>query len=121
MERIPVSERTRENLKAVIDGTSEGNGTSELIRLAARLIIEERRRARRATRWGASITPAVRPPAATATGEQQVSRNIGKATSSGLPHTDRCRQGVQRWPRFMAYDYCSQRIASEIEPDRALG
>jgi len=41
MERIPASERTREKLKAVIEGTSEGSGTSELIRLAARLIIEE--------------------------------------------------------------------------------
>src|SRR5690242_20813154 len=41
MERIPASERTREKLKAVIEGTSEGGGTSELVRLAARLIIEE--------------------------------------------------------------------------------
>ena len=41
MERIPGSERTREKLKAVIEGTSEGGGTSELVRLAARLIIEE--------------------------------------------------------------------------------
>jgi putative transposase len=41
MERIPASERTREQLKAVIAGSSEGGGTSELVRLAARLIIEE--------------------------------------------------------------------------------
>src|SRR5206468_2828702 len=41
MERIPASERTREKLKAVIEGSSEGGGTSELVRLAARLIIEE--------------------------------------------------------------------------------
>ena len=41
MERIPASERTREKLKAVIEGTSEGSGTSELISLAAWLIIEE--------------------------------------------------------------------------------
>ena len=41
MERIPASERTREKLKAVIEGTGEGGGTSELVRLAARLIIEE--------------------------------------------------------------------------------
>ncbi len=40
MERIPASERTREKLKGVIEG-SEGGGTSELVRLAARLIIEE--------------------------------------------------------------------------------
>ena len=41
MKRIPASERRREKLKAVIEGTSEGGGTSELVRLAARLIIEE--------------------------------------------------------------------------------
>ena len=41
MERIPASERTREKLKAVIEGSNEGGGTSELVRLAARLIIEE--------------------------------------------------------------------------------
>ena len=40
MERIPASERTREKLKAVIEGSGDG-GTSELVRLAARLIIEE--------------------------------------------------------------------------------
>src|SRR5438270_4156663 len=41
MERIPGSERTREKLKAVIEGSNEGGGISELVRLAARLIIEE--------------------------------------------------------------------------------
>ncbi len=42
MERIPASERTREKLKAVMEGRSEGaGGSSELVRLAARLIIEE--------------------------------------------------------------------------------
>ena len=41
MERIPASERTREKLKAMIVGTEEGSGASELVRLAARLIIEE--------------------------------------------------------------------------------
>src|SRR5438046_10615341 len=41
MERIPGSERTREKLKAVIGGSNEGGGTSELVRLAARLVIEE--------------------------------------------------------------------------------
>jgi putative transposase len=41
MERIPASERTREKLKAVIEGSNEGGGTSALVRLAARLIIEE--------------------------------------------------------------------------------
>jgi transposase-like protein len=42
MERIPASERTREKLKAVMAGRGEGaGGSSELVRLAARLIIEE--------------------------------------------------------------------------------
>jgi len=42
MERIPASERTREKLRALIEGRSEiENGRSELVRLAARLIIEE--------------------------------------------------------------------------------
>jgi putative transposase len=41
MERTPASERTREKLKAVIEGTEKGAGASELVRLAARLIIEE--------------------------------------------------------------------------------
>ena len=42
MERIPASERTRENLKALMRGHSEiADGRSELVRLAARLIIEE--------------------------------------------------------------------------------
>src|SRR6202011_4791159 len=42
MDRIPTSERTCEKLKALMEGRSEvGDGRSELVRLAARLIIEE--------------------------------------------------------------------------------
>jgi transposase-like protein len=42
MERIPASERTREKLKAPMGGRSEAaDRRSELVRLAARLIIEE--------------------------------------------------------------------------------
>jgi len=42
MERIPASDRTREKLKALMKGRSEASGgRSELVRLAARLIIEE--------------------------------------------------------------------------------
>jgi putative transposase len=42
MERIPASERTREKLRALMEGRSEvEDGRSELVRLAARLIIEE--------------------------------------------------------------------------------
>jgi putative transposase len=42
MERIPASERTREKLKALMDGRAETTDErSELVRLAARLIIEE--------------------------------------------------------------------------------
>jgi transposase-like protein len=42
MDRILASERTREKLKALVEGRSElEEGRSELVRLAARLIIEE--------------------------------------------------------------------------------
>src|SRR5438270_234222 len=41
MRGRPASERTREKLTAVIEGSGEGGGTSKLVRLAARLIIEE--------------------------------------------------------------------------------
>jgi putative transposase len=42
MERIPGSERTREKLKALIEGRAEATEErSELVRLAARLILEE--------------------------------------------------------------------------------
>lgn len=42
MERIPASERTREQLKALMEGKTEAIGSnSDLVRLAARLIIEE--------------------------------------------------------------------------------
>jgi transposase-like protein len=42
MDRLPASERTREKLKALMEGRSEvEDGRSELVRLAARLIIED--------------------------------------------------------------------------------
>jgi putative transposase len=41
MERIPACERTREKLKALMTGSAIEDGRSELVRLAARLIIEE--------------------------------------------------------------------------------
>jgi transposase-like protein len=42
MERIPASERTREQLKALMEGKAEAiESNSDLVRLAARLIIEE--------------------------------------------------------------------------------
>lgn len=42
MERIQASERTREKLKRLMDGSDEsGEAGSELVRLAARLIVEE--------------------------------------------------------------------------------
>jgi putative transposase len=42
MERIPASERTREHLKALMEGKSPvREASSELVRLAARLVIEE--------------------------------------------------------------------------------
>ena len=42
MSRIPASERTRERLQALLDGHGEeGDLRSALVRLAARLIVEE--------------------------------------------------------------------------------
>src|SRR5689334_19507231 len=42
MERIPASERTRERLKALVEGREPvSDASSELVRLAARLIVEE--------------------------------------------------------------------------------
>jgi hypothetical protein len=42
MERIPASARTRERLKALMEGRAEApEGRSEVVRLAAQLIIEE--------------------------------------------------------------------------------
>jgi hypothetical protein len=42
MERIPGSDRTREKLRALMDGRSQvADERSELVRLAAQLIIEE--------------------------------------------------------------------------------
>jgi len=42
MERIAASERTREKLRTLIEGRSEAaDERSELVRLAARLMIEE--------------------------------------------------------------------------------
>ncbi len=42
MDRIPASEWTRERLKALMDGHGEEGGLrSDLVRLAARLIVEE--------------------------------------------------------------------------------
>jgi len=42
MDRIQASERTRERLKALMEGRSEtGGSSSDLVRLAARLIVEE--------------------------------------------------------------------------------
>jgi transposase-like protein len=42
MERIPASERTRERLKALMEGKAEAaESNSDVVRLAARLIIEE--------------------------------------------------------------------------------
>ena len=64
MDRIPASERTREKLKALMEGRSEvADGRSELVRLAARLIIEEALEGERGTRWGATTTPEAPPPA----------------------------------------------------------
>jgi hypothetical protein len=72
MGRIPASERTRERFKALMDGQSEeGDLRSALVRLAARLIVEEGLEGEATrTRWDGSITRAARllaPAIATAT------------------------------------------------------
>jgi len=60
MERIPASDRTREKLRALMEGRSEvADGRSELVRLAARLIIEEALEGEAGMRWDAITTPAV--------------------------------------------------------------
>jgi transposase-like protein len=41
MDRIPASDRTREKLKTLMTGSAVEDGRTELIRLAARLIVEE--------------------------------------------------------------------------------
>jgi len=41
MARVPASERTRKRIEAMISGESEGVDKSELVRAAARLIVEE--------------------------------------------------------------------------------
>jgi len=65
MERIPASDRTREKLKALMEGRSEvADGRSELVRLAARLIIEEALKARPATPVGRDYYAAAPRPAA---------------------------------------------------------
>jgi hypothetical protein len=59
MDRIPASERTRDKLKAVMEGRSEvENGRSELLRLSARLIIEEALEEEASDALGAITTPA---------------------------------------------------------------
>jgi hypothetical protein len=82
--RIPASERTREKLKALRDGRSEvEDGRSALVRLAARLIIEEALKGERAMRSDAITTPAAPPPAAgIATAIEGVARARRRAQSN---------------------------------------
>ena len=71
MKRIAATEKTRERLRALIDGRlGTGADRSDLVRLAVQLIIEEVRK--RATSLGANVTsgPRASPLAiATATGQ----------------------------------------------------
>jgi hypothetical protein len=56
MDRIPASERTRERLKSLMEGHGEkADFRSELVRLAARLIVEKAWRAKPRTSWDGSI------------------------------------------------------------------
>ena len=59
--RLPASQRTREELAALIEGhLSTASAKDELVKLATRLIVEKRLRAKPATRLGEIITSTVR-------------------------------------------------------------
>ena len=58
--RLPASQRTREELTALIEGRlSTASAKDELIKLASRLIVEEALEGELATRWGEIITSTV--------------------------------------------------------------
>ena len=99
MERIPASERTRERLKALMAGTSEsGEVRSELVRLAARLILEE----------------ALEGEAADALGREYYAR--GAAPGSG--YRNGYRHGRLKSAEG-AIDYAAPQIADRAEPFRS--
>src|SRR5215831_4496530 len=82
MERVPASEGTREKLKAVIEGLSEGGGSSELVRLAARLIIEEALEGEARDALGPEITLAAGPGAGYRNGYRTGRLGSGRAGSN---------------------------------------
>ena len=98
MERIPASERTREKLKAMFEGSSDVGGTSELVRLAARLIIEE----------------ALEGEARDALGRDYYAR--GAAPGAG--HRNGYRAGRLRSAEG-AIEYSAPQIADRAEPFRS--
>jgi len=62
--RLPASQRTREELTALIEGRiCTASAKDELVKLATRLIVEERWRAKRPMRSDASTTSMARNPA----------------------------------------------------------
>ena len=64
MDRIPATERTRDKLKALMEGRGEvERERSELARLAARLIIEEALEEEARDALGVITTRAEQPPA----------------------------------------------------------
>jgi hypothetical protein len=59
--RLPASQRTREELTALIEGRlSTASAKDELVKLATRLIVEERLKAKPATRLDESTTSTAR-------------------------------------------------------------
>jgi len=99
MDRIPASERTREKLKALMEGRSEvADGRSELVRLAARLIIEEALERRSEGRVGA---PLLRPGAAPGAGYRNGYRTGRVKSAEG------------------AIEYSTPQIADRREPFRS--
>ena len=99
MERIPASERTREKLKALMEGRSEAaDGRPEPVRLAARLIIEE----------------ALEGEARDALGRDYYARGA----SPGMGYRNGHRAGRVKSAEG-AIDYCAPQIAKRAEPFRS--
>jgi putative transposase len=99
MQRIPASERTRERLQALMNGVGESaDGRSELVRLAARLIIEE----------------ALEGEAADALGRSYYARGA----ASGDGYRNGYRTGRLKSAEG-AIDYSAPQIAERAEPFRS--
>ena len=99
MERIPASERTREKLKAVMEGRWEATDErSELVRLAARLIIEE----------------ALEGEASDALGRDYYARGAAPGTGYRNGYRTNCLKTAEG-----AVEFSAPQIADRVEPFRS--